>query len=302
MSTLREQAPAKVNLCLFLGPLRADGRHELVTVFESISLADELELSVFEDGDDQVVCPSIPGTNLVSDALAALRDEGWAAAPVRIEIHKRIPVAGGLGGGSADAAAALRLAERLEPLREGLALEVARRLGADVPSQLTPGVSLGTGAGEVVKELAPLAPHAFVIVPAAFELSTADVYREADRLELPRGADDLLDRRRAVEAALQAGRRLPGALAMNDLGRAALSLAPEISDALVALRDAGAEQILICGSGPTAAGIYWGEDAVKRAEEAAGRLRGAHPGAQPARPVLAGSDPSPRYGTIAGGP
>lgn len=301
-SPLRERAPAKINLCLFLGPLRADGRHELVTVFESISMADELELSVLPDGRDEVFCPDVPDPNLVADALVALRDAGWTAPPVRLVIHKRIPVAAGLGGGSADAAAAIRLADNLEPLRDGLALEIARRLGADVPSQLTPGVSLGTGAGELVRPLAPLAPHAFVIVPAAFRLSTAEVYREADRRGLPRSADDLLDRRRAVEAGLKRGQRLPDALAMNDLGRAALSLAPEIAQALVGLRDVGADQIIICGSGPTVAGVHWGEGSIERAESAAAELRPAHPGAQLALPVACDPGSSPQFGTITSGP
>jgi 4-diphosphocytidyl-2-C-methyl-D-erythritol kinase len=270
---VRALAPAKINLCLFLGPVRpADGRHELVTLFESISLADELTLEVLDRGEDQVVCPGVDGPNLVSDALRALRAAGWSAPPVRIEIDKRIPVAAGLGGGSADAAAALRLAHALEPLPEGLAERVARELGADVPSQLVPGVSIGTGAGEVIEARPALAPHAFVIIPQPFELSTADVYREADRLGLPRVPEDMAERRHAVEEAVTPGARLPNALAMNDLGRAALSLAPQIGDALVALRDAGAEQILVCGSGPTSAGIFWGEDAKRRATAAASRL------------------------------
>lgn len=299
---LRELAPAKLNLCLFLGATREDGRHELVTVFESVSLADELELSVRDAGPDEVVCQGVPGENLVADALAALREEGWSAPPVRIEIHKRIPVAAGLGGGSADAAAALRLADALKSLPAGLAPRIARRLGADVPSQLRPGVSLGTGAGEIVRPLQALAPHAVVIVPQAFGLSTADVYREADRLGLARGPADLADRRQAVEAAFgQSGERLPNALAMNDLGRATLSLAPEVAEALVELRDAGAEQILVCGSGPTAAGLYWGEDTGQRAEEAARRLGERYPGTVAACPVTAAA-PSSAYGTIAGGP
>jgi 4-diphosphocytidyl-2-C-methyl-D-erythritol kinase len=302
MTEFRERAPGKVNLCLFLGPPRSDGRHELVTVFESISLADELELSVQDGAEDEVMCPEVPGPNLVADALAALRREGWSAPAVRISIHKRIPVAAGLGGGSADAAAALRMAQALEPLPDGLALRIARHLGADVPGQLAPGVSLGTGAGDIVSPLPPLAQHAFVIVPQPFELSTAAVYREADRLSLPRGASDLAERRQAVEAAVSAGgQRLPNVLAMNDLGRATLSLAPQISDALAAVRAAGAEQILVCGSGPTVAGIYWGERSDQAAEQAARRLRPTYPRAVAAAPFVFNA-PSPAYGTIAGGP
>ena len=298
-TALRELAPAKVNLCLFVGPVRPDGRHELVTLFESISLADELELSAPTSGRDEVVCPDVPGPNLVADALAALRDAGWSAPPVRVAIHKRIPAAAGLGGGSADAAAVLRMAHALAPLPDGLALRIARELGADVPSQLEPGLSVGTGAGDIVQPRMSLAPHALVIVPQPFELSTPEVYREIDRLELPRDPADLAERRRALEAAVSdGGQRLPNALAMNDLGRAALSLAPAIAEALAALRDAGAEQIIVCGSGPTAAGLRWGERAQSWAEEAAQRLRIRFPGTVAASPVLRPA-PSTAYGTIA---
>ena len=216
-----EAAPAKVNLCLFLGPGRSDGRHELVTVFESISLCDELELAVLETGPDEVVCPGVEGPNLVSTALARLRSEGWNGPPLRIEITKRIPVAAGLGGGSADAAAALRLADAVAALPEGLAERVARELGADVPSQLEPGLALGTGAGEELAPLAPLAEHAFVVVPQPFALSTADVYREADRLGLSRSVGELEQRRHELQRA-----PLPAELIVNDLEPATVSLVP----------------------------------------------------------------------------
>src|SRR5207248_2524911 len=114
----------------------------------------------------------------------ALRARGWRAPPLLVEITKRIPVAAGMGGGSSDAAATLLLAARLEPADDATLHEVAASLGADVPAQLTPGVSLGTGAGEIVEPLSRPDPHAFVIVPLPFALSTADVYREADRLGL----------------------------------------------------------------------------------------------------------------------
>ncbi|MFZ0040176.1 MAG: hypothetical protein WAK93_02640, partial [Solirubrobacteraceae bacterium] len=92
MPAERELAFAKVNLCLFVGPTREDGRHELVTLFESVSLADELIVSGRADGDgDEVLCPGVAGPNLVADALAALRADGWTAPPVRVQIEKRIP-------------------------------------------------------------------------------------------------------------------------------------------------------------------------------------------------------------------
>ena len=93
-------APGKVNLCLFLGPVRADGRHELVTLFESVSLADSISVEAAPGPADEVVCPGVEGPNLVGSALAGLRERGWRAPPVRVAIEKRIPVAGGMGGTS----------------------------------------------------------------------------------------------------------------------------------------------------------------------------------------------------------
>ncbi len=265
---MKALAPAKINLSLFLGPHRGDGRHELVTVFESLSLADELELCVIDDGIDEVECEGVDGPNLVSEALVGLRQRGWEAPPVRIRIEKLLPVAAGLGGGSADAAAALRLAERLAPLPPGAAEAVARELGADVPAQLVPGLWLGTGAGEFLEPLGELAPHAFVIVPQPFPLSTAEVYREADRLALPRAHAELVAVRDQLLSAVRGGGPLPAALVVNDLEPATLSLAPTVAEALAELRKSGADEVLVCGSGPTTAGLFWGGDALGRAERA----------------------------------
>ena len=119
---LRLSAPAKLNLCLYLGPRRDDGLHELCSLFEPLTLADLIAVptsTTSERGQsrighvaerDEVVCPGVEGENLAARALAALRERGWEVPPLRIEIDKRIPVAAGLGGGSADAAAVLRLA------------------------------------------------------------------------------------------------------------------------------------------------------------------------------------------------
>ena len=126
------------------------------------------------------------GDNLAARALAGLRARGWDGPPVRITIEKRIPVAAGMAGGSADAAAALRLAMAVAPGRAEEVDQIAVELGADVPSQLLPGVALGTGAGEIVERFEPLAEHAFVVLPSEFSLSTPEVFQEADRLGLQR--------------------------------------------------------------------------------------------------------------------
>ncbi|MGN6871820.1 MAG: 4-(cytidine 5'-diphospho)-2-C-methyl-D-erythritol kinase [Solirubrobacteraceae bacterium] len=278
------RAPGKVNLCLFLGPLRDDGRHEVVTLLESVSLADEVTVSSAPapapapSPPDQVVCADVPGVNIVSQTLDGLRARGWDAPPLRVVIDKRIPVAGGMGGGSADAAALLRMAPAIAPVAATVIDELAASLGADVPSQLRPGLFLGTGAGEVVEHREPVGEHAFVIVPQGFGLSTAEVYREADRLGVPRDASDLAHQLRAVRAG-----GMPQLI--NDLQAAALSLRPEIGRALEAVRDAGAEHAMVSGSGPTVFGLLFGADAEARASDAVAGLSDRYPGATAAAPV-----------------
>jgi 4-diphosphocytidyl-2-C-methyl-D-erythritol kinase len=287
---LRALAPGKVNLCLFLGGARPDGRHELVTLFQPVSLADEVTLSLAAAEEDVVVCPGVEGPNLAASALAELRARGWDGPPVRIEIAKRVPVAAGMAGGSADAAATLRLAAAAHPpaAGEGILAEVAGVLGADVPSQLAPGPALGAGAGDVVVSVPAREPHAYLILPSPEPLATGSVFAEADRLGLPRSPDDLLERRRALEAVLRAGPALPAELIVNDLQAAACSLCPAIHPALEAARELGADAALVCGSGPTVAGLFWGADAPARAALAAAGGAERFPGAAAAVPVDAG--------------
>ena len=250
-------APAKLNLCLYFGPRREDGLHALCSLFEPLALADLIEVS--EATSDEVICPAVDGENLASRALAALRERGWEQPPLRVEIEKRVPVAAGLGGGSADAAAVLRLAAGDLGDLQGLAAE----LGADVPSQLQPALALVQGAGERVELLPEPASHTAVLLPDGGGLSTAEVFAEADRLGLGRGAEEL----EALAAEL---RRVAGAgasplayaeLLANDLEPAARSLRPAIGDALDELREAGAPVALLSGSGPTAVGLFADGDA-----------------------------------------
>lgn len=263
----RALAPAKINLGLFVGPVReGDGRHELVSVMQSISLADELTLESAGAGAerDEVVCPGVPGEpseNLAGAALRAFRaSTGWQAPALRLSIVKRIPVAAGLGGGSADAAAALRLARHASGLGdEQLLRTLAGGLGADVPAQVSPGRWLVGGAGERLQELAPASSRFGVLVLAAeVMLSTAAVYREADRLGVARTRPELSVRAAELHSALEQGASLPAAaeLLHNDLQRAALSLCPEIATALEQVRRAGAQLALVSGSGPTVIGLF----------------------------------------------
>jgi len=268
----RALAPAKINLGLFLGPVRADdGKHELASVMQSISLADELTLELAsasgrQDGgeQDEVICPGVPGgadQNLAAVALRAFRaSTGWQAPPLRLGIVKRIPVAAGLGGGSADAAATLRLAARASGLGDHQLLhELAAQLGADVPAQISPGRWLASGAGEQLHELpAPSSSFGVLVLPSEAQLSTAAVYREADRLGLGRTTRELVELQSQMRSAFAHGAPLPAAaeLLHNDLQRAAVSLCPAIADALAQVRDAGAEPSLVSGSGPTVLGLF----------------------------------------------
>jgi 4-diphosphocytidyl-2-C-methyl-D-erythritol kinase len=276
-------APAKINLGLFLGPSRpGDGRHELVTVMQSISLADELRLEWAQTGvrEDEIVCPGLPesqGENLAARALAAFRAAtGWDAPPLRLSIVKRIPVAAGLGGGSADAAAALRLARHASGLGdEDLLRELGAVLGADVPAQISPGRWLATGAGERLMQLpGPSRAFGVLVLALAVELSTAAVYAEADRLGLGREPRELQERRGALTAALELGAPAPTVrkLLDNDLQPASISLCPAIADALAQAQESGAEEVLVSGSGPTVVGLFLRANGLGRAKRAAADL------------------------------
>jgi 4-diphosphocytidyl-2-C-methyl-D-erythritol kinase len=288
---LHALAPAKINLGLCLGPTRADGRHELVSVMQSISLADEvtLELARGEAGADEVVCPGVAGPNLAGAALAAFRAAtGWEAPPLRVSILKRIPVAAGLGGGSADAAATLRLVARASGLGdEALLLELAAGLGADVPAQVAPGRWLATGAGERLESLPDPNPSFGVLVlPLPETLSTASVYGEADRLGLARSRSDLESRRRALHGALDFGVALPAPeLLVNDLQPAALSLCPQIASTLAQVRDSGADMALVSGSGPTVLGLFARANGAERVSRAIAGLGDRTPAPVSAKPV-----------------
>jgi 4-diphosphocytidyl-2-C-methyl-D-erythritol kinase len=263
---MRIQAPAKLNLCLFLGERRrSSGLHELCSLFEPLALADAIRVEAAER--DEVLCPGVEGENLAARALNALRAEGWKGQPLRIAIEKRIPVAAGLGGGSADAAAVLRLAagEIAEPER------LAAELGADVPSQLVPALALVRGAGERVTRLPDPESHAVLLLPGGGGLGTAEVFAEADRQGLGRPAEELdaIAERLLTVAGAGASPLSYSELLGNDLEPAARALRPDIGDALDALREAGAAVALLTGTGPTAFGLF---ESVAAAQDAAANL------------------------------
>ncbi len=265
---VRELAPAKANLVLQVGARRADGLHDICSLFASLDLCDEL--TVEEADRDEVDCRGVDGPNLVTHALDAFRAEAGAELPpLRVQIDKRIPVAAGLGGGSADAAAALRAANQIagRPLGADALRTLGARVGADVPSQVEPRHALVSGAGEQVEPI-DLPDMTLVLAPAADGLSTAAVYAEADRIPSTRPRLDTDALRRLAAAPLAAfARGLE-----NDLEAAALSLRPELALTLAALAEAGALAARITGSGPTAFGVF---ESVQQAEEAAALLSDA---------------------------
>jgi 4-diphosphocytidyl-2-C-methyl-D-erythritol kinase len=253
------KARGKVNLSLLVGAPRMDGLHPLVSIFQPTALADEVTLepaspaeivalaraeeAAARRGDarvrDLVVCPDVPGDNLALTALTSFRAAtGWDGPPQRVTIEKRIPIAGGMAGGSADAAAALRLVSQASglPIPDDLPM----RLGADVPALLADTRALVTGAGEhVVPRPAP--HHTLVVVPLDAQLSAREVYRAFDIIGEVRSDDELRELARDPPP-------------VNDLEPAARRLCREIDPALQALHDAGAEHPMVTGSGPTVFG------------------------------------------------
>jgi 4-diphosphocytidyl-2-C-methyl-D-erythritol kinase len=267
---VHERAYAKLNLILQVGRPRSDGLHALCSLFASIELADELQGGPADTAGDSIECAGVEGENLALRAIAAFRAHtGLPERPLRLRIEKRIPVAAGLGGGSADAAAALRIANRMSglPLDAAALRELAAEVGADVPSQVEPGHALVLGVGERVEPIA-LPPLVAVLVPSAQGLRTGEVYAELDRLG---GGRERLDPDPLRELAAGAPDRL-GAALENDLEAAALSLRPELADALAQLRDAGALGAAVSGSGPTCFGLFAGRG---EAEAAAAGIPGA---------------------------
>jgi 4-diphosphocytidyl-2-C-methyl-D-erythritol kinase len=269
---LEARAPAKLNLCLYVGRRRDDGLHELCSLFQAVTLADTVTMEPAAGDADEIVCPGVEGPNLAATALARFRERfGWNGPPVRVAIDKRIPVAGGLGGGSADAGAVLRLAVKASatPVHVDLLQEFAMTIGADVPSQVEPGSHLVLGAGEVLERLQKTWHLAAVLLTNDAGVSTADVYARHDEIghahrRLDHACKDL------KEAVTTAGYDVLEIRPMlhNDLEQAALDLAPHARPALDLLAEAGAHVVSLSGSGPTAFGLFDGREEAEAARAA----------------------------------
>ena len=266
MTGVTVRVPAKLNLQLAVGPPRADGYHNLVTVFHAVSLFDQVTVepagrdgvTVTGEGADRVPADH---DNLAFRAVvafrAAVRDGGAGPAGVRVTIAKRIPVAAGLAGGSADAAAALVACNELwaTGLTQRQLCEIGATVGSDVAFALLGGTAVGRGRGEqLTPALVPATQYHWVLAFADGQLSTPEVYATLDRLRTaPAGpAHPGLDA--ALMSALRAGdAKLVGSRLSNDLQPAAVSLFPALRKTLTAGLELGALGALVAGSGPTCA-------------------------------------------------
>ena len=257
---VRVRVPAKINLHLGVGPLRPDGYHELTTIYHAISLFDEVtarrgdQLTLTMEGEGAGVL-ALDDSNLAIRAAQLLAKSAGVPAHARLHLRKAIPIAGGLAGGSADAAAALVACDTLWGTgmsRDDLA-ELGAQLGSDVPFLVLGGTALGTGRGETISPVLvrPTTWH-WVLAFADEGLSTPEVYREVDRQRAALLAPPALESPDDLMAALR--QRDPEVLADvlgNDMQAAALTLRPELARTLEVGTQAGALASMISGSGPT---------------------------------------------------
>lgn len=262
------RVPGKINLELSVGPRRADGYHELATVYQAVSVYDLVTVQPADDWSVTVTGPytdrvpagadnlALRAARLLAERAMALAGRRARTGPVSIVIHKSIPVAAGMAGGSADAAGALLACADvwdLDVLRDDLE-PIAAAIGADVPFLLHGGTAVGSGRGD---EISPVLSrgevHWVLWVTTGAGLSTPDVFAEFDRLRdgtpvpLPTLSEALMSALRTMEPDAM------GAALRNDLQVAALSLRPDLQEVLDAGLDLGARGALISGSGPTVA-------------------------------------------------
>ncbi|WP_392544524.1 4-(cytidine 5'-diphospho)-2-C-methyl-D-erythritol kinase [Oryzobacter telluris] len=289
------RVPAKVNLELLVGPRREDGYHHLATVFHAVSLYDDVTVSVADRYGVSVSGPlstgvPLDGENIVMKA-ARLVESRFDVEPVQVDIRKGIPVAGGMAGGSADAAATLVGMDHLYDLgldREELE-ELGAELGSDVPFLVSGGTAIGSGRGELLAPVLARGTYHWVFALGEEGLSTPAVYAECDRL---RGDEDVPEpsANPALMAALRSGdpHELAPQLA-NDLQDAAISLRPALGEVLSAGMEFGALGGIVSGSGPTIAFLVEDNEsgidlavaltasgAVRDVRRASGPVHGAH--------------------------
>ncbi len=278
---VRVRVPAKVNLALCVGAADDTGYHELGTVFQALSLWDELVVEpavagVFRvafRGEGAAFLPT-DDTNLAIRAARLLADHAAVEdAGCHIVVRKRIPVAGGMAGGSADAAAVLVACNELwgRPANSSELRELAAKLGADVPFLLTGGTAIGTGRGDIIEPIETMGTYHWTLALSHTGLSTPSVFREFDRVAepsqpvIPQALLDAL----AIGDVAGVGRNL-----VNDLSDAAIRLQPTLGSTLQIGLDAGALGAVVSGSGPTVAFLSDSAESASLVSEALGVFSG----------------------------
>jgi 4-diphosphocytidyl-2-C-methyl-D-erythritol kinase len=264
------RVPAKVNLQLSVGPKEADGYHNLVSVFQAISIFDDITIKLGEPGSgliisiigDQTHGVPADANNLAAKAVALISKEYDLTIDAHIEIKKSIPVAGGMAGGSADAAGTILGIDYLYSLdmtREEM-IEIASKIGSDVPFMLSGGTAIGTGHGDQLTAALSRGTYHWVLALSTVGLSTPAVYAECDRL---RGELEIVEPQThegLMQALLGADAPGVGAALINDLQLAACSLRPAIRLVLDVGQEYGALGAIVSGSGPTVAFLVADQD------------------------------------------
>ena len=264
------RVPAKVNLQLSVGPRESDGYHQLVTVFQAISIFDEVTVKIGEQGTginlsvsgDQIHGVPTDSTNLVVKAIELIADKFELDIDVSVDIKKSIPVAGGMAGGSADAAAAIVAIDELyslEMTREEMH-SIAAQLGSDVPFLLSGGTAIGQGRGDQLTAALSRGTYHWVLALSSVGLSTPAVYSECDRLRQGLDISDPQISDALMQALLTADPANVGKVLVNDLQPAACSLRPALRLILDVGQEYGALGAIVSGSGPTVAFLVSDEE------------------------------------------
>ena len=271
LNSVTVRVPAKVNLQLSVGPRKEDGYHDLVSVFQAVSLFDDVTVTKSHEGSGVTISVTgehtygVPedGTNLAVRAAHLIAEHADIDIDVHIEVKKSIPVAGGMAGGSADAAATLVAIDalyRLELTRDEIHA-LGSQLGSDVPFMISGGTAVGTGRGDQLTPALSRGTYHWVFALSSVGLSTPAVYSECDRM---RGELDVAEPRtndQLMQALLSGNPALVGEALSNDLQAAACSLRPALNLILDVGRDYGALGSLVSGSGPTIAFLVESEEA-----------------------------------------
>lgn len=264
------RVPAKVNLQLSVGPRESDGFHQLVTVFQAISIFDDVTIKIGEQGSgvdisvsgDQIHGVPTDASNLVAKAVELIAKKFEIDIDVSVDIKKSIPVAGGMAGGSADAAAAIVAIDELFDLkmtREEMH-EIASQLGSDVPFLLSGGTAIGQGRGDQLTAALSRGTYHWVLALSSVGLSTPAVYGECDRLRQGLDISEPQISDALMQALLSADPSAVGKLLVNDLQPAACSLRPALRLILDVGQEYGALGAIVSGSGPTVAFLVSDEE------------------------------------------